>query len=162
MSYFKEQNTVILCMVEIWLKYNEPIHRLFHWVRNFLLINDFEKYVCRFCDVMAETMRLFCHDGFQNMFLWHIHLAQIWPQISAVLWSQAFMHSGHHIAKSGKTSKPRECIVWWPHCFYIWQASRQRRCFRGACPRSERLEKSKPESHCFETWRDCTVRRPSS
>ena len=34
--------------------------------------------------------------------------------------------------------------------------------FYGACQISERLEKSKPESRGFETFRDLVVRRPSA
>ena len=40
----------------------------------------------------------------------------------------------------------------------IWQASRKR-CCRGVCQISKRLEMCKAESHRFETSRDLAVRR---
>ena len=62
-------------------------------------------------------------------------------------------------AKSREVLWPREWMLYWSYRSEIWQAFRQR-CCRGAYQISKRLEKSKPQSRCFETSRDLAVRRP--
>ena len=64
-------------------------------------------------------------------------------------------------ARSREASKPRYWLLSWSYRFAIWRASRQR-CCQGACQISELLEKSKYESHGFESsWDLAAARRPS-
>ena len=53
---------------------------------------------------------------------------------------------------------PRDNVLQWSYRSEIWQAFRQH-CCRDACQISERLKRSKPDSRCFETSQDLTVRQ---
>ena len=78
--------------------------------------------------------------------------------LSPGVWASIHEAVRRLIAKTREVSRPRYWMLWWSYRSEIWQASRQR-CRRCACQISERLFKSKPKSHGFETSRDLALIR---
>ena len=64
------------------------------------------------------------------------------------------------MVRSREFSKPRDWMLETKYRFKIWQVTR-RPCYRATCQILERLEKVKPESSGFETWRDRAIRHSS-
>ena len=88
--------------------------------------------------------------------MWMTHVALVFAMI--IIYSLSGKTSYRQISWSLEAAILDVIMI---HRAEIRQASRQR-CWRGANPIAEQLEKSKPESRGFESSRDLAVRRISA
>ena len=77
------------------------------------------------------------------------------------LWASINKADGRLAVRSCEVSKPREIMCYNSRIALKFGRHFRQRCCRDACQISERLEKSRYESHSFETLRDLAVRRSS-